>query len=91
MSAFKAHLPIFDQGSLSSKVSLSWHRFIVGGFKLELLDQKENLIATLTPEKGGSNADGWIDDDATAQKYLVQLPEDRECIGCTVGLLFKLF
>ena len=52
---------------------------------MELLDQKEKLIATLTPEKGGSKGDGWIDDDATAQKHLVQLPEDQECIGCTVS------
>ena len=55
-----------------------------GGFKLELLDSKENLIRPLTPEKGGSKSDGWIDKDTTAQSYLVSFPSELNCEGCTV-------
>ena len=55
-----------------------------GGFKLELLDSKENLIQLLTPEKGGSKSDGWIDKDTTAQSYLVSFPSELNCEGCTV-------
>jgi hypothetical protein len=51
---------------------------------LELLDSKENLIQLLTPEKGGSKLDGWIDKDTTAQSYLVSFPSDLSCKGCTV-------
>jgi len=54
------------------KVGLDFAKFIftlsynfpvcfVGGFKIELLDAKDELIQTLTPEDGGSKKDGWID------------------------------
>ncbi len=56
-----------------------------GGYKLELLDPTGKLIQTLTPEQGGSLADGWIDDDATAQRHLIKLPDDKECLACTVS------
>ena len=51
---------------------------------MELLDSKENLMQLLTPEKGGSKSDGWIDKDTTAQSYLVSFPSDLSCKGCTV-------
>ena len=51
---------------------------------MELLDSKENLMQSLTPEKGGSKSDGWIDKDTTAQSYLVSFPSDLSCEGCTV-------
>ena len=38
----------------------------------------------LTPEKGGSKSDGWIDKDTTSQSYLVSFPSDLSCEGCTV-------
>jgi hypothetical protein len=61
-----------------------FHGFDSGGYKLELLDPNGKLIETLTPENGGSNGDGWIDDDATAQRHLIKLP-DAECAACTVS------
>ena len=57
----------------------------LGGYKLELLDPSGKLIQTLTPEQGGSLADGWIDDDATAQRHIIKLPDDKECLACTVS------
>jgi len=75
------NLIFFSPKLTNAKFSL---HFDSGGYKLELLDPNGKLIETLTPEKGGSKGDGWIDEDATAQRHLVKLPEE-ECSACTVS------
>ena len=52
-----------------------------GGFKVELLDEDDSLIAPLTES---TNVDGYIDNDPTQQSATLELPTN-ECIGCSVS------
>ena len=63
------------------------HFLFLGGYKLELFDAEGHFQQSLTPKDGGSKSNGWIDDDTTAQRHLIQIPEGMECSKCTIRLL----
>lgn len=77
-----------DRTKLKAGTSLNvtWHLAYPhrGGFRLEVLDPKDRPIRTLTPENAG---DRYISGDPTAQSYVVSLPEDLECIDCSLRLV----
>lgn len=63
--------------------------FHPGGYKLELLDENENFLQSLTtPEIDDQNSPrGWLDNDPTAQRHEVFIPSNLQCNGCTIRLL----
>ncbi|KAF2359756.1 DOMON domain [Trinorchestia longiramus] len=69
-----------------SSLEVTWHLAYPhqGGYRIELLDQQQRVVADLT------NPDGetlLVDDDPTAQSHRITLPKDTLCSGCTLRLL----
>ena len=71
-----------------TNINITWHLGYPhqGGFYIDLLDEEEKVVQSLTPGNGGSKNDGWIDDDTTAQSYQLTVPSNLECINCTIRL-----
>ena len=79
--------PRFVRCQPFSTPSISLHKPCSGGYKLELLDENENFLRSLT-DPGSTEDDGdsgWVQDDQTAQSHIVTIPEDLECPRCTVS------
>uniref|UniRef100_T1JI04 EGF-like domain-containing protein n=1 Tax=Strigamia maritima TaxID=126957 RepID=T1JI04_STRMM len=55
-----------------------------GGFKLEVLDSKDRPLMDLTPIISG---DKFLTLDPTTQNYGIRVPQNFECIDCTIRLL----
>nr|XP_031827935.1 uncharacterized protein LOC116424971 isoform X3 [Nomia melanderi] len=55
-----------------------------GGFRLQILDALDRPLVDLTPVTKSSE---FVEDDATAQSYAVQLPQNFTCTDCTIRLL----
>ncbi|XP_044004188.1 uncharacterized protein LOC122849534 isoform X2 [Aphidius gifuensis] len=69
-----------------SKFNITWHLAYPhqGGFRLQILDALDRPLVDLTPVTQQSE---FVSDDATAQYYPVELPQNFTCIDCTVRLL----
>ena len=52
----------------------------IGGFKIELLDQKDDVMLTLASNLGSDN-------DRTQTHYEVLIPPNVECINCGLRLV----
>jgi len=66
--------------------NITWHLAYPhqGGYKLQVLDQRENFLASLTTPGARSEAEEeWVTGDTTAQAHQVTLTE--ECQGCSVS------
>ncbi|XP_011304323.1 uncharacterized protein [Fopius arisanus] len=69
-----------------SKFNVTWHLAYPhrGGFRLQILDALDRPLIDLTPVTKQSE---FVEDDATAQSYPVELPQNFTCTDCTVRLL----
>ncbi|XP_018044703.1 PREDICTED: uncharacterized protein LOC108684748 isoform X3 [Atta colombica] len=69
-----------------SKFNVTWHLAYPhrGGFRLQILDFYDRPLIDLTPTTKNSE---FVEGDATAQRYPVQLPPDFTCTDCTIRLL----
>jgi len=69
-------------------INITWHLAYPhkGGFKLELLDPSERHLLDLTPT-GNDTKHNYVQGDATAQNFELEIPEDLECKDCTIRLL----
>ena len=50
----------------------------------QVLDPKERPIRDLTPQQEEGK---FLSGDPTAQSYVVRLPEDLECVDCSIRLV----
>ncbi|XP_063986455.1 uncharacterized protein LOC135167306 isoform X2 [Diachasmimorpha longicaudata] len=69
-----------------SKFNVTWHLAYPhrGGFRLQILDALDRPLIDLTPVTQLSE---FVEEDATAQSYPVELPQNFTCTDCTVRLL----
>ncbi|XP_057333014.1 uncharacterized protein LOC130672435 isoform X4 [Microplitis mediator] len=69
-----------------SQFNVSWHLAYPhrGGFRLQILDALDRPLVDLTPVTKQSE---FVEDDATAQHYPVELPQNFTCTDCTIRLL----
>ncbi|XP_032671335.1 uncharacterized protein LOC116844219 isoform X3 [Odontomachus brunneus] len=69
-----------------SDFNVTWHLAYPhrGGFRLQILDALDRPLIDLTPVTRNSE---FVEDDATAQSYAVQLPHNFTCTDCTIRLL----
>ncbi|KAJ8678859.1 hypothetical protein QAD02_014646, partial [Eretmocerus hayati] len=69
-----------------STFNVTWHLAYPhrGGFKLQVLDPRNRPLIDLTPVINGNE---FVDTDATAQRYTVELPTNFTCTDCTIRLL----
>ncbi|XP_078043273.1 DOMON-like domain-containing protein nahoda isoform X2 [Augochlora pura] len=69
-----------------SNFNVTWHLAYPhrGGFRLQILDALDRPLVDLTPVTKNSE---FVEDDATAQIYAVQLPQNFTCTDCTIRLL----
>jgi hypothetical protein len=58
-----------------------------GGYKLELLDEDNEFVRSLTSDTTSEMDAEWIAYDTTAQAHKVTLPRSLECEGCTIRLM----
>ncbi|XP_044586163.1 uncharacterized protein LOC123266182 isoform X8 [Cotesia glomerata] len=69
-----------------SQFNVSWHLAYPhrGGFRLQILDALDRPLVDLTPVTKQSE---FVEEDATAQHYPVELPQNFTCTDCTIRLL----
>ncbi|XP_067212529.1 uncharacterized protein [Linepithema humile] len=69
-----------------SNFNVTWHLAYPhrGGFRLQILDALDRPLIDLTPVTRTSE---FVEDDATAQSYVVHLPQNFTCVDCTIRLL----
>ena len=80
----------FHSGTLKTSIlagstfNVTWHLGYPhrGGFKIQVLNQKEKPILDLTKSETG-----FVTGDPTALSYEVKLPKDFECRDCSIRLL----
>ena len=53
---------------------------------MALLDENEELVASLIPDGAETGKDGFVAGDTTAQMAQIEI-QDKECRNCTVGVL----
>ncbi|KAG8041160.1 hypothetical protein G9C98_002148 [Cotesia typhae] len=69
-----------------SQFNVTWHLAYPhrGGFRLQILDALDRPLVDLTPVTKQSE---FVEEDATAQHYPVELPQNFTCTDCTIRLL----
>lgn len=69
-----------------STFNVSWHLGYPhrGGYRIQVLDQREKPILDLT---SGQNNSVFVEGDPTALAYSVSLPKNFECRDCTIRLI----
>ncbi|XP_015589186.1 uncharacterized protein LOC107264912 isoform X5 [Cephus cinctus] len=69
-----------------SSFNVTWHLAYAhrGGFRLQILDALDRPLVDLTPVTQQSE---FVEDDATAQRFPVELPQNFTCKDCTIRLL----